>query len=116
MVLSGGRLLSRLVPTDKRWCVGEEEPLTQAAGCALGGQPRGRGTASAPGWGWRPGQAKGQGRQRGDKELRGMLALRGHHLAAVPRMNPIILQVAFRLETFPAVLENWVWPYSPGGL
>lgn len=38
---------------------------------------------------------KGRAGQRGDKELRGMLALRGHHLAPVPRMNPIILQVAF---------------------
>lgn len=33
-----------------------------------------------------------------------MLALRGHHLAAVSTINPVILQVALRLETFPAVL------------
>lgn len=51
-----------LVPTTSGSVWGEEEPLTQASGCALGGQPRGRGTASAPGWGSRPGQAQGQGR------------------------------------------------------
>lgn len=41
------------------WSVGEEEPRTEAPGCAWEGQPRGRGTASAPGWGWLPGQAQG---------------------------------------------------------
>lgn len=51
--------------------------------------PRPQGGASA----WA--RHKGRAGQRGDKGLRGMLALRGHHLAAVPGMNPIILQVAF---------------------
>lgn len=49
--VAGAQLLPGLAPTDQRECVGEEEPLTQASGCDLGGQPRGRGTASAPGWG-----------------------------------------------------------------
>ena len=49
--MAGGQPAVRLAPTDERECVGEEEPLTQASGCDLGGQPRGRGTVSAPGWG-----------------------------------------------------------------
>lgn len=83
--------------------VGEEELLTQASGCALGA---GEGELLRPrGGAGRQGQAQGQGRARqlGDKELMGMLW--GHHLAEVPRMDLLILQVAFRLETFPAVLE-----------
>lgn len=102
-----------VVPAGEPGVRGGGERLVEASGCAVGGQPRGRGTAAAPGWGRRPGQAQGQGR---DKELRGLLALRGHPLAAAPRMNPIILQVAFRLEPFPAVLQSGVWPDSPGGL
>lgn len=85
-------MLPALVPPDPRAC---EEPLTQASGCDLGGQPRGRGTALLQG-----GASAGQGHRAGpatwgDKALRGMLALRGHHLAAVSRTNRIILQVAF---------------------
>lgn len=49
VVVAGGGLVP--VPIDQRACVGEKEPLTQASGCDLGGQPRGRGTALAPGWG-----------------------------------------------------------------
>lgn len=51
MIVAGGGSLPVLVPIEQRECVGEEEPLTQASGCDLGGQPRGRGTALAPGWG-----------------------------------------------------------------
>lgn len=83
--------------------MGEEELLTEASGCALGA---GEGELLRPrGGAGRQGQAQGQGRARqlGDNELMGML--RGHPLAEVPRMALLILQVAFRLETFPAVLE-----------
>lgn len=83
--------------------MGEEELLNEASGCALGA---GEGELLRPrGGAGRQGQAQGQGRARqlGDKELMGML--RGHHLAEVPRMDLLILQVAFRLETFPAVFE-----------
>lgn len=75
-----------------------------ASGCALGA---GEGELLRPrGGAGLQGQAQGQGRARqlGDKELMGIL--RGHHLAVVPRMDPLILQVAFRFETFPAVLEQ----------
>ena len=51
VIVAGSALLLGLVPTVQRECMGEEEPLTQASGCDLGGQPRGRGTALAPGWG-----------------------------------------------------------------
>lgn len=83
--------------------MGEEELLTEASGCALGA---GEGELLRPrGGAGRQGQAQGQGRARQlrDNELMGML--RGLHLVEVPRMALLILQVAFRLETFPAVLE-----------
>lgn len=79
---------------------------------------RGRGTVAAPGWGWAPGSGPraGQGQSIWGRRVNGgRWMLRGHNLAEVPRMDLLILQVAFRLETFPAVLER-VWPYSPGGL
>lgn len=73
--------------------MGEEELLTEASGCALGA---GEGELLRPrGGAGRQGQAQGQGRARqlGDNELMGML--RGHHLAEMPRMDLLILQVAF---------------------
>lgn len=82
----------------------EEEPLRGLWVC-LGRTAQGKGNCLGPRVGLAPGPGTRAG-QRRDKELRVVLALRGHHLAAVPRVNPIILQVAFSLETFPAVSES----------
>lgn len=75
--------------------MGEEELLTEASGCALGA---GEGELLRPrGGAGRQGQAQGQGRARqlGDNELMGML--RGHHLAEVPRMDLLMLQMVTAL-------------------
>lgn len=51
VTMAGGSLVLWGRSHHERVCVGEGVALTQASGCDLGGQPRGRGTASAPGWG-----------------------------------------------------------------
>lgn len=64
--MAGGGVLPALVPPDPRAC---EEPLTQASGCDLGGQPRGRGTALLQG-----GASAGQGHRAGPGNVGGQSA------------------------------------------